>query len=181
MPAEVSGISDVIHAVKEDEVRVILGADYYGWVGSWGENLQLTDGHCCRYLAVRKSAVCVRCGGGGSFGSTNLIIYYGLTNIIYQTVKPVGVLGVVQELCNILLSCHWAQNFVDVFQFPNNPRPSVSAPDLGCDGLTQFLSPRFLLEIVLRSRFAERFYKRFDPGSQGFYRLFVDLCLLGEL
>jgi len=78
----------------------------------------------------------VRCGGGGSFESTNLVVYHGLANIIHQTVQPLRVLGVAQELCNILLSCHGAQSFVDVFQFPRDPRPLVSALDLGYGGLT---------------------------------------------
>jgi len=39
----------------------------------------------------------VRCGGGGSFGGTNLVVYHSLANIVHQTVKPVRVLGVVQE------------------------------------------------------------------------------------
>jgi len=68
--------------------------------------------------------------------NTNLIFHHGHTNVIHQIVKPLRVLGVVQELRDILLSCHWAQSFVDILQFPSNPRPSASTPDLGEGGLT---------------------------------------------
>jgi len=72
----------------------------------------------------------VRCGGGGSFESTCLVVHHCLANIIHQIIEPLRVLGVVQELRNILLSCQWVQSFVDAFQFPSDPRLSASFPDL---------------------------------------------------
>jgi len=45
----------------------------------------------------------------------------------------------------------------------------------------QFPPPHFLPEIALGSGRAERFNKPIYPRCQRFYRLFVDLCLLGEL
>jgi len=117
-----------------------------------------------------------------AFGSTNLIVHHCLANIIHQVVKPLRILGVVQELHNIFLSCHWVQSFVDIFQFPSDPARQSSLPILERVGLPrQFIPPRFLLEVILRSRCAQQFNKRSNPGSQGFYRLFVDLRLLGEI
>jgi len=116
------------------------------------------------------------------FGSANLIFHHGLVNVIHQIAEPLRVVGVVQELRDILLSCHWVQGFVDIFQFPTDHLSLVSAFHLEKVGLLcQLLSPRSLLEITLRSRCTERFNKDFYPGPQRLYRLFVDFCLLGEL
>ena len=40
------------------------------------------------------------------FGSTNMIFHQGTTNIFYQPVKPLHILGVAEKFCKITLGCH---------------------------------------------------------------------------
>ena len=37
-----------------------------------------------------------------SFGSTNLIVHQGKANILYQTVESLGILGVVEEIREVV-------------------------------------------------------------------------------
>ena len=142
---------------------------------------RLTDGCCYIHPVVRKSEALVRYDGSRSFGNTNLIIHHSLANIIHQIVDLLCVLSVVQELRDTFLSCHWIQNLADIFQFPSDLRASASTLGLNRVGLPcQFLSPHFLLDIVFRSRCAERFNESFDSVSQRFHRLFVDDRSLGK-
>ena len=42
----------------------------------------------------------------GSLESANLIVHQGMANVFHQTVQLLCILRVVEEIGNILLSCH---------------------------------------------------------------------------
>jgi len=76
---------------------------------------RLAGGCCCRYPVVRRSEVDVRCDESRSSENANLIVHHGLVNIIHQIVEFLCILGVIQELCDIFLSCHWVQSLANNF------------------------------------------------------------------
>jgi len=99
-------------------------------------NSQSTDGRRCGCFVAGRSEAYVRCDKSDCFRSANLIFHHGLVDVIHQIAEPLRVVGVAQELRDILLSCHGVQSFVDIFQFPGDPCPSVSASELGDGALT---------------------------------------------
>ena len=53
-----------------------------------------------------KSGEDIRDEESGLFGSTNLIVHQGVTKIFHQTVEPLGILGVNEEIREIA-SCYY--------------------------------------------------------------------------
>jgi len=70
-------------------------------------NSRSTDGRRCGCFVATRSEAYVRCDESEWFGSANLIFHHGLVDIIHQIAEPLRVVGVAQELRDILLSCHW--------------------------------------------------------------------------
>jgi len=69
-------------------------------------------------------------------GSANLIVYQGRTNIFYETVDFLCIIGVLEEIREVLLARHQVHSLANIFQFPGNSRASVSALDPVECGLT---------------------------------------------
>ena len=61
-----------------------------------------------------KSDANVRCDENQPFESTNPIVYQSIVNVIHQTVKLLCIIGVVQEVCKVLLSCHRVHRPIDL-------------------------------------------------------------------
>jgi hypothetical protein len=55
------------------------------------------------------------------FWGANLIAQQSITNIFYQIVELLCILGIVEELCEILLGCERVQGLANLFQFPSDP------------------------------------------------------------
>ena len=110
--AEVSGVGNVAHAV---ELRSILSTGYYPCLDDWVSDSQLFGGCCCRCPVAMKSEADVRCDESRASGSTDLIVYHGLANIVHKIVELLRIFGVAQELHNIFLSCHQTQSFANAF------------------------------------------------------------------
>jgi len=68
--------------------------------------------------------------------SVNLIVNQGMANIFHQTVDLLCVLGVFEEMQEILLRCNRVHSLTNLFQFPGNPGTSDLALDPGECGLT---------------------------------------------
>jgi len=63
--------------------------------------------------------------------SVNLIVNQGMANIFHQTVDLLCVLGVFEEIREFLLGCYRVHGLANIFQFPDDPRASGPALDLG--------------------------------------------------
>ena len=62
----------------------------------------------------------VRYGKSGSFGSANLIVHQGITNVFHQAIQPLCILRVIEEMGEILLGCHLFHSFFDIVQLPRS-------------------------------------------------------------
>jgi hypothetical protein len=176
VPGTVPGLIGVGYAVQKMAIPISLFASYYeGWIVRERDSRSV-DSSCRRCLVATKSEADVRHGESETFGSANPIVHQGIANVFHQTVKLLCVLGVVEEIREILSGRHRVQSLADVFQFPGNPVRQARRSALESVGSPfQFSLSLFLADVTRRDRFAEGFRKRFDPGCQRTYGSFVHL------